>query len=100
MLYFARCPNWREAGRRVRTALDRTGHPDTAVTFVPVETDAEAAALGLRGSPTITVDGEDLFPAGPPPIGLSCRIYSTSHGPAGMPDHADLIAALRERGTP
>ncbi|WP_173080091.1 thioredoxin family protein [Phytohabitans rumicis] len=97
VLYFASCPNWPEAGRRVRHALDQVGHPETAVTFVPVETDAEAAALGLRGSPTITVDGEDLFPAVLPPAGLSCRIYPTTSGPAGVPDLPDLIAALRER---
>jgi hypothetical protein len=42
------------------------------VTFVPVESAAEAGAVGLRGSPTITVDGEDLFPARLPPVGLSC----------------------------
>lgn len=31
--------------------------------------------------------------------GLHCRLYPTAHGAAGVPDLADLIAALRERGT-
>jgi hypothetical protein len=97
VLYFADCSNWQEAGRRVRHALDQAGHPATAVTFVPVETGDDAAALGLHGSPTITVDGEDLFAADQPPAGLHCRLYPTSNGPAGMPDLPDLIAALRDR---
>lgn len=97
MLYFTSCPNWQEAGRRVRHALDQTGHAATAVALLAVESDAEAAALDFQGSPTITVDGEDLFPAGRPPAGLSCRVYPTATGPAGVPDLTDLIAAVRER---
>jgi hypothetical protein len=97
VLYFAGCPNWEEAGRRVRHALDQIDHAATAVAFVPVETDIEAIALNFPGSPTITVDGEDLLPTGRPPGGLSCRVYPTASGPAGVPDVTDLIAALRER---
>lgn len=97
VLYFASCPNWQEAGRRLRHALDQIGHAATAVTFVPVETDIEATAVDFPGSPTITVDGQDLFPTGQPPGGLSCRVYPTANGPAGVPDLTDLIAALRER---
>jgi hypothetical protein len=99
VLYFAGCPNWQETGRRVRAALDQAGHPGTAVTFIPVESTAAAGAVGLRGSPTITVDGEDLFPGWLPPVGLSCRLYPTTNGPAGVSDLIDLVAALRERGT-
>jgi hypothetical protein len=99
VLYFASCPNWQETGRRVRAALDQAGYTGTAVTFVPVESLGQAAAVVLRGSPTITVDGEDLFPARLPPVGLNCRLYPTTNGPAGVPDLIDLIAALRERGT-
>jgi hypothetical protein len=97
VLYIASCPNWQEAGRRLRHALDQTDHAATAVTFLPVKTDTEATALDFRGSPTITVDGEDLFPTSQPPGGLSCRVYPTGTGPAGVPDLTDLIAALRER---
>jgi hypothetical protein len=100
VLYFAECPNWQEAGRRVRHALDQAGHPATAVAFVEVETDDEAAGLGLYGSPAIIVDGDDLFATHQPPTGLRCLLYSASNGPAGVPDLTDLIAAFREIGTP
>jgi len=43
VVYFADCPNWREAGQRLRHALDLIGRPDTEISFVRVETDAEAA---------------------------------------------------------
>jgi hypothetical protein len=97
VLYFAGCPNWPEAGRRLRHALDQAGHAGTAVTFVPVETDTEATTFDFPGSPTITVDGDDLFPTDQPPGGLSCRVYPTASGPTGIPDLTDLIAALQER---
>jgi hypothetical protein len=95
VLYFAACPAWQEAGRRVRLALDRLGHTTTGVTFVPVETEE----LGFPGSPTITVDGVDLFPHGPQATGLSCRLYPTATGMAAVPEVADLVTALRERAS-
>jgi hypothetical protein len=96
VLYFTACPNWQEAGRRVRLALDRIGGSST-VTFVPVDTDTQAEALGFPGSPTITVDGVDLFPNGPRATGLNCRVYPTATGMAGVPEVTDLVTALRER---
>jgi hypothetical protein len=97
VLYFAGCPNWEETGRRLRRALDLLGQAGTSVGFVQVETEAEAAEVGFRGSPTITVDGEDLFPGGGAPSAVSCRVYSGSGGLAGVPEASDLVAALAER---
>jgi hypothetical protein len=97
VLYFPACPNWQEAGRRVRLALDQLGHTETAVTFVPVDADTQAEVLDFPASPTITVDGADLFPLGPRATGLSCRVYPGAIGMAGVPTVADLVTALRER---
>lgn len=41
-----------------------------------VETIEEAERLGFHGSPSILVDGVDVF-AEPAGVGLSCRIYRT-----------------------
>jgi hypothetical protein len=49
------------------------------------------------GSPTFAVDGVDLFPVQIRTQGLSCRVYLTDAGPAGVPTVADLVAALRDR---
>jgi hypothetical protein len=100
VLYFADCPNWRDAGQRLREALDQVGRADTEVIFVPVETDAQAATVGFAGSPTFNVDGDDLFGPAAPAGGLTCRVYATSAGLVGVPAVADLVAALREKVRP
>ena len=92
--YFDDCPNWRAVGQRLRQALDEVGRADVPITFVPVRTDAEAAAVGFAGSPTFTVDGADLFDTAAPAGTLACRIYATSGGFAGVPEVSDLVAAL------
>ena len=94
MVYFADCPNWRAAGQRLRHALDLIGRPDTEISFVRVETDAEAAGVGFAGSPTFLVDGVDLFGPVVAPGALTCRVYATPGGLAGVPEVADLVAAL------
>jgi hypothetical protein len=60
-----------------------------------VESPEDADELGFRGSPSITVDGADLFAAEDQPIGLSCRIYQTPEGPAGSPTVEQIATALR-----
>jgi hypothetical protein len=97
--YFAGCPNWQVAGQRLRQALDQVGCTDVPVAFAPVETDAEAAAAGFAGSPTFTVDGADLFDTAAATGMLTCRIYATPGGLAGVPEVDDLVAALTEKVT-
>ena len=50
-----------------------------------VETIEDAEATGFRGSPSIMVDGVDLFAHADIPVGLSCRLYQTADGFAGSP---------------
>lgn len=97
LLYFADCPNWRDAGRRLRMALDDIGQTAVEVTFVRVETETEAAEVDFGGSPTFMVDGVDLFGGPGWAGGLSCRVYATEGGFAGMPDVDDLAAALKAK---
>ena len=51
------------------------------------------------GSPTILVDGEDLFPAQrrDEASALSCRIYASPEGPKDHLTEAMVRTALRER---
>ena len=97
VVYFEGCPSWREAGHRMRLALEQAGKADVAIAFAPVATQAEAAAAGFRGSPTILVDGADLFPGMPEQTGLSCRLYATAGGVVGVPELANLTSALERR---
>jgi hypothetical protein len=98
VVYFDECPCWRTAVERLGEALTRVGRPDVPVTPVEVRSETEAQVSGFAGSPTIVIDGVDLFPGSPVPTGvLACRLYPTSSGLAGAPTVDDLVAALRER---
>ena len=78
-------------------ALDRVGRGDAQVGLTVVETEAEAVAANFAGSPTILVDGRDLFPGPGVSESLACRLYSTSAGLAGSPTVEELVTALQER---
>jgi hypothetical protein len=52
----------------------------------------------LPGSPTVLVDGEDLFPIERYDVhGTSCRIYATPEGPKDHPTEAMVREALVEQ---
>jgi hypothetical protein len=97
VLHIDECPNWQEAGTRTRQALDALGLVNVPVEFVLISTEGEAMSTGFAGSPTIVVDGEDLFPSEGRTADLACRIYLTERGLAGMPTLAQLERALQER---
>lgn len=56
---------------------------------------AEAERSAFNGSPTILIDGRDPFAEPGATPSLSCRIYRTSHGPAGAPGLDQLRKALQ-----
>jgi hypothetical protein len=92
--YFEACPHWRLAEERLREALADAGRAETVVRHQPVETPAEATALGFGGSPTVLVDGRDPFAPGSAQVGLMCRRYRTEHGMEGAPSVAQLRAVI------
>lgn len=92
LLYFDDCPNWKIADERV--AAIAAERPDLTVSRHLVDTLEEAERVGFRGSPSILVDGVDVFAEPDAGVGLSCRVYSTPDGPAGAPTLEQLRAAL------
>ena len=90
--YFDGCPNWTVAAARLAAIV--VDSPDVTVTRRRVETSKDAEAIGFRGSPSILVDGTDLFPDPSAPVGLACRIYVTPDGFAGAPTLDQLRAAI------
>lgn len=95
LLYFAECPNWRTADANLRALAAERG--DLKITRRLVTTSDEAQAVGFRGSPSVLVDGVDVFAEPDAPVGLSCRIYPTPDGPAGSPTLAQLREILARR---
>ncbi len=92
LLYFDGCPSWKVADERLAAiAAERA---DLTVKRHLVDTLAEAERVGFHGSPSILVDGVDVFAKPDAGIGLSCRVYRTPDGPAGAPTVEQLRAAL------
>ena len=90
LLYFAGCPSWKVADERLRAiAAER---PDITVRHHRVDTVEEAGRVGFHGSPSILVDGVDVFAGAG--VGLSCLLYQTPDGPAGAPIVEQLRAVI------
>lgn len=98
VLHIDDCPSWVEAGNRLRAALDATGFGDAKINYRVLRTTDEVAGVPFAGSPTILLDGEDLFPGSARTSDLSCRVYATERGLTGMPSNSQFIAALAPHG--
>lgn len=94
LLYFEDCPNWKVADERL-TALGAE-RPDLRVTHRLVDTPAEAQRTGFHGSPSIHVDGVDVFATLDAEVGLSCRRYPTPDGYEGAPTLDQFRAVLAD----
>jgi hypothetical protein len=94
ILYFEGCPTYGAAEKTLRGVLAEQGI-EAGVELVAVNTDEEAQRLRFPGSPTIRVDGEDLFP-GPEraEYALGCRMYVTREGLGGSPTAEMISKAL------
>jgi hypothetical protein len=96
LLYFDGCPTYQAAEEALREVLGREG-AEAEVELVAVNTDREAQRLRFPGSPTIRVDGRDLFPVPErTEYALGCRMYATPEGLRGSPTSGMLKEALFE----
>ena len=108
LLYFEDCPNWKAADERLTELADRAHrHP---VTHRLVETEEEAERVRFHGSPSILLDGVDVFAEPGRAVGLACRVYATPDGrrahrrsnnsgpPSPMRDRIGAIGPCRSRG--
>ncbi len=94
ILYFDGCPTYVAAEKAVRDVL-AGDDIEARVEMVAVNTDEEAKRLRFPGSPTIRVDGRDLFPSGAEEREewrLGCRLYATPEGLRGSPT-AEMVRA-------
>ena len=98
VLYFAGCPTYETATKTLRAVLSEEGL-ELDIKLVAVNTDEEARQLRFSGSPTIRVDGRDLFPMPErDEWGLGCRVYTTPEGLRGFPTADMLRQALTTQG--
>ena len=100
ILYFDGCPTYSEAEKTLRKVLAQED-AEAEVELVVVGNDEEARRLRFPGSPTIRVDGRDLFPISTEREDwrLGCRIYATPEGLLkGSPTAGMLKEALLTKG--
>jgi len=94
ILYFDGCPTYLEAEKSLRGVLEEEG-VDVEVELIAVNTNEEAQELRFAGSPTIRVDGRDLFTVPErAEYALGCRMYTTPEGLRGSPTPEMLREAL------
>ena len=101
ILYFDGCPNHEPALALVER-VDRELGTDAEVRLVHVVDQRTAQRLRFLGSPTIRVDGIDIDPQTEQrtDYALSCRVFTTEHGPAGQPDERWIRDALTNAAGP
>ena len=92
LLYFAECPNWKIAEERLNTLAIE--NPEITVTHRVVTTPDEARDAGFFGSPSLQLNGIDLFAEPGSDVGLTCRRYRTPHGFEGAPTLEQLRSAI------
>lgn len=97
LLVIEDCPNSAVASNRLEAAFKLLGIDGASVVHRVMKTSADVLGTEFAGSPTITVDGLDLFPSTPTEE-LTCRVYSTPLGLQGAPAVEQLAAAFTARG--
>jgi hypothetical protein len=65
-----------------------------AFTVTVIDSQDDADRRHFIGSPTICIDGNDLFPEPGRPASLACRLYPGAR--AGVPELRDLRQALKK----
>jgi hypothetical protein len=89
------CPNAARFDERL--AVARADHPDAVVRRREVADEREAVRAGMRGSPTLLINGLDPFAAPGQVPGLACRLYRDAAGrAAGAPTVEALRRALHQ----
>lgn len=93
------CPSRAPAHAQLRAVLDGLGLTGTPLLTTVIASDDDATARGFTGSPSLRINGVDPIPSSGP-VGVSCRLYRTATGLSGLPDTADVRAAIENVTAP
>jgi hypothetical protein len=92
-LYFSDCPSWKNTLDLLKEILDEL-KISTDIILKKVETNEESIIHKFQGSPTIKINGEDLFPTNHDNFALGCRVYKTPEGFKGSPTRTMIKANI------
>lgn len=89
------CPNVAALDDRLATVLN--GRAEMSLSHQVIVDEREAARWGMRGSPTLLIDGTDPFAEAGQEPGLSCRRYRDDDGQlSGAPSVSQLRQAIEQ----
>lgn len=94
ILYIEDCTDWQNADQILKQVVADLGL-QAEFKYWLVENDRQAIEWNFIGSPTIFVNGQDLFPTTGVTAGLKLRSYFTEEGLLGYPTYDMLHAALQ-----
>jgi hypothetical protein len=90
------CPNRTRALDAVVTALASLRRSDVEVLEREIADERAAEAAKMGGSPTILVNGLDLFSASGTTPSMSCRLYREGDSVSGAPSAESLVERLHK----
>jgi hypothetical protein len=94
-LYFDDCPNSEPAYQNlVRALQELRWQPE--IEKILIQDDQQAEHYAFQGSPSIKLNGTDLWEEKRPEYRLGCRVYKTPTGFSGSPTVAMIVDRLRE----
>jgi hypothetical protein len=94
LMYFDECPSWQTAFENLKQVLLSEQISD-AVILVKIENDERAQQEKFLGSPSIWIDGQDLWTEERESYSLSCRVYATPNGVKGFPTFQMLRSKIQ-----
>ncbi len=95
LLYFEDCPSWCTTKQYLNEIMENFS-VDSSITLIRVESNADAVKRKFTGSPTIRLDGVDLFPVDHTDYALGCRVYETPQGLKGSPTKEMIRGKLKD----
>jgi hypothetical protein len=93
ILYTADCTDWEIAAQLLQQALAEL-NLEAEFQYWLIQNDRQAIQTYFIGSPTIRVNGADLFPVEGATAGLRLRSYWTDEGLLGHPTYNMVYQAL------
>ena len=93
ILYTADCTDWEITGQLVQQVVEELAL-GAEIRYWLIENDRQALQAYFIGSPTVRVEGNDLFPVRGATAGLRLRSYLTDEGIMGHPTLQMLREAL------
>ena len=83
--YFEGCPHSKATLGNLKRVVTELGIPGDQIEVVLVHDPAEAERLSFAGSPSVLVDGVDIYTGQPPADpGFSCRVFTFNGEQTGV----------------